>query len=80
MCCVQYTPCDFDETAASLDNANAGWSLGKLMSMKARCLKITEKVSFNIASDAKNCPFWRVCENLKLEVKQCYRQVNFNGT
>ena len=39
-----------------------------------RCLKITEKVSFNIASEAsyvyilsgqkliKNCPFWRVFE------------------
>ena len=46
-----------------------------------RCLKITEKVSFNIASEAsyvynlsgqklikndKNGPFWRVLENLKL--------------
>ena len=51
-----------------------------------RCFKITEKVSFNIASeasysyilsgqklikDAKNGPFWRVFENLKLAVKQC---------
>ena len=54
----------------------------------ARCLKITEKVSFNIASEAsyvyilsgkkliknaKNGPFWRVFENLKLAVKQCYQ-------
>ena len=48
---------------------------------------ITEKVSFNIASEAsylyilsvqkliknaKNCPFLQVFENLKLAVKQCY--------
>ena len=54
-----------------------------------RCLKITEKVSFNIASEAsyvyiltvqklnenaKNCPFWRVFENLELAVKQCYQK------
>ena len=62
------------------------------------CLKITEKVSFNIASEAsyvyilsgqkliknvKNPPFWRVFENLKLVVKQCYqtlRQVSYNRT
>ena len=58
----------------------------------ARCLKITEKVSFNIASeasyvyilsgqklikDAKNGPFWRVFENLKLAVKQCYQTGQF---
>ena len=49
--------------------------------ISARCLKITEKVSFNIASEAsyvyiliKNAkPFWRVFENLKLEVKPCYQ-------
>ena len=49
----------------------------------AQCLKIIEKVSFNIASEAsyvyilsgqkllknaKNGPFWRVFENLKLAV------------
>ena len=54
--------------------------------------KITEKVSFNIASEAsyvyilngqkfikkaKNCPFWRVFENLKLAVKQCYQTGQF---
>ena len=58
----------------------------------SRCLKITEKVSFNIGSeasyvyilsgqkfikDAKNCPFWRVFENLKLAVKQCYQTGQF---
>ena len=52
-----------------------------------RCLKITEKVSFNIASEAsyiyilsglkllkngKNSPTWRVFENLNA-VKQCYQ-------
>ena len=55
---------------------------------KPWCLKITEKVSFNIASEAsyvyilsgqkliknaKNGSFWRVFENLKLAVKQCYQ-------
>ena len=58
----------------------------------ARCLKITEKVSSNIASEAsyvyflsgqkimkneKNGPFWRVFENLKLAVKQCYQTGQF---
>ena len=58
----------------------------------AQCLKITEKVSFNIASEAsyfyilsgqkviknaKNAPFWRVFENLKLAVKQCYQTGQF---
>ena len=58
----------------------------------SRCLKITEKVSFNIASEAsyvcilsgqkliknaKNGPFWRVFENLKLAVKQCYQTGQF---
>ena len=57
----------------------------------ARCL-ITEKVSFNIASEAsyiyilsgrkliknaKNGPFWQVFENLKLTVKQCYQTGQF---
>ena len=55
----------------------------------ARCLKITEKVSFNLASEAsyvyilngqkliKNGPFWRVFENLKLAVNQCYQTGQF---
>ena len=62
------------------------------MPSHSRCLKIAEKVSFNIASEAsyvyflsgqkfienaKNVPFWRVFENLKLAVKQCY-QTCFN--
>ena len=59
-----------------------------LNSKFTRCLKITEKLSFNIASEAsyvyilsgqkliknaKNGPFWRVFEQLKLAVKQCYQ-------
>ena len=51
----------------------------------AQCLKMTEKVSFNIASEAsyilsgqkliknaKNGPFWGFFENLKFAVKQCF--------
>ena len=63
-----------------------------MLMFRARCLKITEKVSFNIASEAsyvyilggqkliknaKNGPFWRVFENLKLAVKQCYQTGQF---
>ena len=58
----------------------------------ARSLKITEKVAFNIASEAsyvyilsgqkfiknaENGPFWRVFEILKLAVKQCYQICQF---
>ena len=57
-----------------------------------RCFEITEKVSFDIASgasyvyilsgqklirNAKNGPIWRVFENLKLAVKQCYQTGQF---
>ena len=57
-----------------------------------QCLKITEKVEFSIASEAscvnilsgqkfienaKNGPFRRVSENLKLAVKQCYQTGQF---
>ena len=62
------------------------------MLTQTRCLKFTEKVSFNIASEAsyvyilsgqkliknaQNGPFWRVFENLKLAVKQCYQTGKF---
>ena len=62
------------------------------ISNKSQCLKITEKVAFNIASEAryvymlsghkfnknaKNGPFWRVFENLKLAVEQCYQTGHF---
>ena len=48
---------------------------------KPRCLKITEKVSFNIASEAsyvyilngQKLSFCRVFENMKLAVKQRYQ-------
>ena len=66
--------------------------LKKYISIVSRCLKITEKVSFNIASEAsyvyimrgqkltknaKNASFWRVFENLKLAAKQCYQTGQF---
>ena len=65
---------------------------GQTIYKGTQCLKITEKVSFNIASEAsyvyilsgqklienvKNDPFWRVFENLKLAVKQCYQTGQF---
>ena len=58
----------------------------------AGCLKITEKVSFNVANEAsyvyifsgqkliksvKNGPFWRVFENLKLAVNYFYQTGQF---
>ena len=58
---------------------------------KPQCLKITEKVSFNFASEAsyiyilsgqkliKTAPngrFWWLFENLKLVVKQCYQTIS----
>ena len=58
---------------------------GRQNKTSARCLKITEKVSFKIASEAsyvyilsgqmfiKNDQFRRVFENLKLEVKKWYQ-------
>ena len=61
----------------------------KYVKKLTRCLKITEKVSFNIASEAsyvyilsgqkltKNGQFWQVFENLKLSVKQCYQTGQF---
>ena len=64
--------------------------------MTSRCLKITEKVSFNISSDAryvyilsgqklnknaKNRRFWRVFENVKLADRNSVtREVSFNRT
>ena len=63
-----------------------------MRSIHAQCLKIIEKVSFNIASEAsydyimsrqkfiknaKNGPFWRVFENFKLAVKHCYQTGQF---
>ena len=59
---------------------------------QSQSLKILEKVSFNITSEAsyiyilsvqkliknaKNGQFWRVFENLKLAVKQCYQTGQF---
>ena len=59
---------------------------------EAQWLKITEKVSFKIASEAsygyilsgqkfnqkaQKGPFWRVFENLKLAVRQSYQTGQF---
>ena len=45
------------------------------------CLKITEKVSFNMASIGQkliiNAQFGRVFENAKLAVKKCYQTGHF---
>ena len=71
---------------------NKGLKIRRKKHPSPRCLKITEKVSFNIASEAsyvyilsrqkliknaKNGPFWQVFENLKLAVKQCYQTGQF---
>ena len=63
-----------------------------MVSTLTQCLKMTKKVSFNIASKvtyvyilneqkfikkAKNGPVWRVFENLKLAVKQWYQTGQF---
>ena len=57
---------------------------------KSRCLKITIKVSLNIASEAsylrlqfqwtnaKNGAFWRGFAKLKLTVKKCYQTGQFD--
>ena len=65
---------------------------GRNVEYTTQCLKITEKVSYNIASEAsyayilsglkliknaENGPFWRVFESLKLAVKQCYQTGQF---
>ena len=65
---------------------------GNFVECTSLCLKITEKVALKIASEAsyvynlsgqkliknaKNGAFWRVFENLKLAVKQCYQTGQF---
>ena len=66
--------------------------MGYMYRLESQCLKITEKVAFNIASEAsyvyimsgkkfiknaKNGPFWQVFENLKFVVKQSYQTDHF---
>ena len=68
------------------------FKLRHIEEMGTQCLKTTEKVSFNIASEAgfvyilsgqkliknaENGSFWRSFENLKLAVKQCYQTGHF---
>ena len=74
-----------NNAAGFRENKKVFWLLHHLLVhiSSTRCLKITEKVSFNIASEAsyyyilsqnaKKGQFWRVFENLKLAVKQCYQ-------
>ena len=35
------------------------------------------ELSLHLINNAKNGPFWRVFENLKLAVKQCYQTSHF---
>ena len=46
-----------------------------LLKVYTHCLKILQKVSFDVAS--KNGQFWRVFLNLKLVVKQSYQTGSF---
>ena len=75
-----------------IEESSSCISMFQLMSTLTRCLKITEKVSYNNVSEAryvyilsgqkllkkaKNGQFWRVFENLKIVVKQCYQTGHF---
>ena len=89
----QTTNCSMTHNSCSIQKVQKPLlKIQKVQQNRTRCLKITEKVSFNIASDAsyvdilsgqkliknaKNGPFWRVFENLKLAVKQCYQTGQF---
>ena len=63
-----------------------------MIQIDSQCLKIAQKVAFNITSEAsyvyilsgqkfiknaKNGQFWQVFENLKLAAKQCYQTGHF---
>ena len=80
-----------DDFLIAICKKDEGWPLSKLDD-STRCLKITVKVSFNIASEAsyvyilrgqkliknaKNGPIRRVFDNLKLAVKQGYQTGQF---
>ena len=81
-----------DEDSSSVFDIALRRDISLLIPRIPLCLKITEKVPFNIASEAsyvyilsgqrliknaQNGPFWRVFENLKLAVKQCYQTGQF---
>ena len=75
------------------ENETKNYELNNRQIMRiTQCLEITEKVSFNIASEAsyvyllsgqkfiknaKKDPFWRVFENPNFAVKQCYQTGHF---
>ena len=82
------------DLSANLDQTSRNFQLQKRFQVinSPQCLKITEKVAFNIASEAsyvyilsvqkfiknaKNGQFWRVFEYLQLAVKQCYQTGQF---
>ena len=73
-------------------NIHTALEIGPKKSLIHGVWKSQKKVSFNIASETsyvyilsgqkliknpQNCPFWRVFENLKLAVKQCYQTGHF---
>ena len=77
------------------EKTNNEWTEYNLEDLMARCLKITEKVSFNIASEAsyvyilsgqklvqnaKNGPFRRVLKTRSLRSNSVTRQVSLNRT
>ena len=85
-------PYKFHNLSEAFSQKNLDLYLVCILGPISQCLKITEKVSFNIASEAsyvnilsgqkliknaKTGPFWRVFENLKLAVKQCYQTGQF---
>ena len=94
-CTIIDTPCNSGAKKKTKVNPFFLFNNGFLYNQRARdpssqtrCLKITEKVSFNITSEvsyvyilsgqkliknAKNGPFWQVFENQKVAVKQSYQ-------
>ena len=75
----------------SYSNPDSIWFV-QTLSPYTQCLKVIEKVAFNIASEvsnvyilsgqkfiknAKKVPVWRVFQKLKLAVKQCYQASQF---
>ena len=61
---------------ASLHQIHNDTELHFNVEQTSRCLKITEKVSYNIASEASYVYVY-IFENLKLAVKQCYQTGQF---
>ena len=93
--CMRQNIFEFRQKLVGCDNMRGlkmRFSITKLSNDTSQCLKISQNVAFNIASEvsyvyilsgqkiienAKNGPFWRVFVNLKLAVKQCYQTGQF---